>query len=203
MNNEALIDVNDMNTNTGVILTSGNENGFLTSSSVGRTQLEIFKIREHAVELKQQTRESACFDLAACLKGVDSVLFYTPTNDPVHCPVANDTISIYPHHRVLIPTGWVFNLQPGSALYLYPRSGNALKKGLTLINAPGIVDSDYKEEVGIILHNTSSELIDVRHGDRIAQGNLMQAWSYNFKELSNKPEQTTERDGGFGSTGDK
>ena len=85
---------------------------------------------------------------------------------------------------------------------LHPRSGTSLKFGLTLINSEGIIDSDYTEEVMIPLYNSSSTLVEVKHGERYAQAEVVEVMTnLVFFEIKERPTQKTDRTGGFGSTG--
>ena len=103
-------------------------------------------------------------------------------------------------NRLLVPTGLHVAIPPGFEVQLRPRSGLALKHGITLLNAPGTVDSDYRGEIGVILYNSGSQAFLIAHGDRIAQlvvAPVIQARFVNVDELAG-----SERNaGGFGSTG--
>ena len=103
-------------------------------------------------------------------------------------------------NRLLVPTGLRVAIPPGFEVQLRPRSGLALKHGITLLNAPGTVDSDYRGEIGVILYNSGSQAFLIAHGDRIAQmvvAPVIQARFVNVDELAG-----SERNaGGFGSTG--
>ena len=105
--------------------------------------------------------------------------------------------------RVLVPTGLYFQVHEDYELQIRPRSGLAAKHGLTVLNTPGTVDSNYRGEVKIILINLSKEKYTIKRGDRIAQGVisyvLKQKWG-NLKKVK-KLDSTTRDEGGFGSTG--
>ena len=113
-------------------------------------------------------------------------------------------IMLEPGQFKVIPTGLYFELPTNVELQVRPRSGLAAKHGVTVLNSPGTVDSDYRGEVGVILINHSQYAYKVLHGDRIAQGI--------FNEISGKAEvefrkviklsETDRGDGGFGSTGE-
>lgn len=111
-------------------------------------------------------------------------------------------ITLQPMERALIPTGLFIELPIGYEAQVRPRSGLALKKGITCLNTPGTIDSDYRGEIGVILANLSSEPFVVENGERIAQmivAKHERAEWVEVEELS-----TTERGaGGFGSTGVK
>lgn len=105
-----------------------------------------------------------------------------------------------PMERVAVPTGLHFELPSNYEAQVRPRSGLALKQGLTVLNAPGTIDADYRGEIKIILINLSSEPITIRSGDRIAQIVLQKVEKFLLKE--SKAINTTVRgEGGFGHTG--
>src|SRR6478672_616069 len=81
----------------------------------------------------------------------------------------NETVTIEPLERVLIPTGLFIELPAGYEAQVRPRSGLAIKQGITCLNSPGTIDADYRGEIKIILINLSGEKQVVHHGDRIAQ----------------------------------
>lgn len=111
-----------------------------------------------------------------------------------------ETRTLYPMGRMLIPTGIYIELPPGYEAQVRPRSGLALKKGITVLNAPGTVDSDYRGEVGVMLINLSDQPFTINNGDRIGQmiiAQYAQAELVECVEISD-----TERgSGGFGHTG--
>lgn len=91
-------------------------------------------------------------------------------------------------------------LEPGTEAQVRPRSGLALKKGLTVLNSPGTIDADYRGEVGVILVNLSNEKVRIEPGERIAQLVLAKYESINWQEVESLDE-TARGSGGFGSTG--
>lgn len=112
----------------------------------------------------------------------------------------SSTILVGPGKRVLIPTGFKVSIPLGYEWQIRPRSGNALKHGVTVLNSPGTIDSDYRGEVQIILANLSDEPFLVERGDRIAQAVLSPVAYPVFKTIEKLPD--TERgDGGFGHSG--
>jgi dUTP pyrophosphatase len=109
-------------------------------------------------------------------------------------------VSLAPLRRVLIPTGFAIALPPGYELQIRPRSGLALKYGITLPNTPGTIDEDYRGEVQIIVMNASDEHFTITRGMRIAQAVLAPVVRASFTEVDSLDD--TERGaGGFGSTG--
>lgn len=111
-------------------------------------------------------------------------------------------ITLQPLERAIIKTGLFIELPIGTEAQVRPRSGLAAKKGVTVLNAPGTIDADYRGEIGVILVNLSNEAFTVEDGERIAQlviAKHERADWYKVEELS-----STERGaGGFGSTGVK
>lgn len=111
-----------------------------------------------------------------------------------------EEICIEPHQRVLIPTGLFIELPVGYEAQIRPRSGLALKKGLSVPNAPGTIDSDYRGEIGVILINLSSEFQHIQPGERIAQMVIAKYETASWVTV-NSLSPSTRGEGGFGSTG--
>ena len=109
-------------------------------------------------------------------------------------------MTLAPGARALVPTGIAVALPEGFEMQVRPRSGLALKHGVTVLNAPGTVDSDYRGEVGVILLNTSDTAFAIARGDRIAQAVFAPVTRAAFEEVVVLPE-TARGAGGFGSTG--
>ncbi len=109
-------------------------------------------------------------------------------------------LTLGPLERAAVPTGLALALPPGYEAQVRPRSGLALRHGLTLLNSPGTVDADYRGEVRVILVNLSSEPFTLRRGERIAQLVVAQVSPVSLDEVEVLDD--TERGaGGFGSTG--
>ncbi len=115
---------------------------------------------------------------------------------------ADTPIKISPLERVLVKTGLFIELPKGYEAQVRPRSGLAYKKGITVLNSPGTIDSDYRGEIGVILVNLSNETFLIENGERIAQMVIAKHETVNFKEV-NELIETTRGSGGFGSTGVK
>jgi len=112
----------------------------------------------------------------------------------------SDDLVLAPMARALVPTGFSLEIPAGYEVQLRPRSGLALKAGLTLLNAPGTIDADYRGPVGVIVANLGSEPYTIHRGDRIAQMVVAPVIQALFREVSELG--TTDRGtGGFGSTG--
>jgi dUTP pyrophosphatase len=111
-------------------------------------------------------------------------------------------VTIGPGERALIPTGLTVALPLGYELQIRPRSGLALRHGITLPNTPGTIDEDYRGEIGIILLNTGRETFVVERGTRIAQAVLAPVSRAVWQEVESL-DATARDSGGFGSTGIK
>ncbi|HQT79085.1 MAG: deoxyuridine 5'-triphosphate nucleotidohydrolase [Rhodospirillales bacterium 20-64-7] len=111
-----------------------------------------------------------------------------------------DTVTIAPQQRALIPTGLTIALPPGYELQIRPRSGLALKHGITLPNTPGTIDEDYRGEIQVIVLNAGQAPFIVARGDRIAQAVLAPVSRAGWQEVESLDE-TVRSTGGFGSTG--
>lgn len=109
-------------------------------------------------------------------------------------------VTLPPLGRALVPTGISIALPAGYEAQVRPRSGLALKQGVTVLNAPGTIDADYRGEIGVILVNLSETPVTLQRGDRIAQLLLARVERLAWNEVATLP--TTARGaGGFGSTG--
>jgi dUTP pyrophosphatase len=109
-------------------------------------------------------------------------------------------VTLQPLGRALIPTGISIALPAGFEAQVRPRSGLALKQGVTVLNAPGTIDADYRGEIGVILVNLSDAPVTLQRGDRIAQLLLARVERLAWDEVSILPA-TARGAGGFGSTG--
>jgi dUTP pyrophosphatase len=109
-------------------------------------------------------------------------------------------VVLAPGQRALIPTGIAVALPRGYEAQVRPRSGLALKHGITVLNTPGTIDADYRGEVGVILVNLGQEPVEITRGMRIAQLVLAPATRAILAEVAELPE-SGRGDGGFGSTG--
>ena len=170
-------------------------------------KLKYFKLHDDAKDPKFATDGSACFDICAYLHKPVTVHKMENYKEQIHperiqwSDIEELTISIAPADRVLVPTGLVFDIPDGHSIRIHPRSSISLKRGLTLTNGEGIIDSDYYHETFIMFTNTSADEVRITHGERIAQGELIKTLDYSLEESIIIPEQKTNRVGGFGSTG--
>jgi dUTP pyrophosphatase len=168
--------------------------------------LKIFKLFPDAVLPSYETTKAACFDISAYIPSNEPFTFYAGKNK-MEMEVSHDGgngknyILLGPDERALVRTGLIFNIPEGYSMRLHPRSGMALKYGLVLGNSEGIVDEDYILETKLIILNTSTDVIKIYHGDRIAQGELVRYEQFDIEETWEQPTQKSNRVGGFGSTG--
>jgi dUTP pyrophosphatase len=109
---------------------------------------------------------------------------------------------IKPLERTIVGTGLFIELPIGTEAQVRPRSGLAAKKGITVLNAPGTIDADYRGEIGVILVNLSNENFEVHNGERIAQLVIAKHERAEWEEVEELSE-TDRGEGGFGSTGVK
>ena len=114
----------------------------------------------------------------------------------------DEPVELKPLSRALIPTGLHIALPEGYEAQIRPRSGLAIKKGITCLNTPGTIDADYRGEVGVILINLSAETFIVKPGERIAQMIINKFEQAEF-ELVEELDETERGEGGFGHTGVK
>jgi dUTP pyrophosphatase len=141
-----------------------------------------FKKLPHASDLplpSYETPQAAGMDIRAAL------------DSPIH---------LHPGERMLIPTGLQMALPAGYEAQIRPRSGLAIKNGITMLNSPGTIDADYRGEVKVIAINHGQEVVTFNHGDRIAQMVIAPVVQLNISEVEQLDE-TKRGDGGFGSTG--
>jgi dUTP pyrophosphatase len=115
----------------------------------------------------------------------------------------SEPITLKPLERKLIPTGLRFELSQNTELQVRPRSGMALKYGISVLNTPGTVDEGYRGDVGIIAVNLSNEEYTIQPGERIAQGVIVNVIGQGISDLSkvNNLSETERGEGGFGSSG--
>ena len=156
-----------------------------------------------------ETPASAGMDVHANFDNiVEKFLFNTTIkeNENVYINVKGETrhiiesITINPGGRALIPTGLRVAIPEGYEIQVRPRSGLAIKNGITLLNTPGTIDADYRGDIGVIVINHGTEPFTIMAGDRIGQIVLNKVERIEWKEVDNLPD-TIRGEGGFGSTG--
>ena len=141
-------------------------------------KIKIINCSRHPLP-SYETRSSAGMDLKAFL---------------------DHNITINPMQRVIVPTGLFLEIPQGYEAQVRPRSGLAAKYGITVLNAPGTIDADYRGEIKVILINLSGETFEIHDGDRIAQLVIAHHEKAIWEPVSELPE-THRGSGGFGSTG--
>jgi dUTP pyrophosphatase len=124
------------------------------------------------------TSGSACFDIATTSDGVD----------------------ITPGASAVLKTDLAFEIPPGHVMMVYSRSGHGFKNGIRLANGTGVIDSDYRGELMVKLHNDGNRLFSINRGDRIAQAMIVPVAQVKFETVSELSD-TARGTGGFGSTG--
>jgi dUTP pyrophosphatase len=164
--------------------------------------LAFFKTHNAAHIPAFETEGAACFDFKASLVPGSEVSYYNSFNvkEVVHVS-PNKSFMATPKCRYLVPTNLIMDIPEGYSVRIHPRSGLALKNGITLINCEGVIDSDYINPTYITLYNSSDSSFEVKDGDRIAQGELVRQEMYSIAQTDTAPTQKTSRAGGFGSTG--
>jgi dUTP pyrophosphatase len=133
-------------------------------------------------------------------------------NDRAHLPrrahaddagydlLADEAVTLMPHTWRMVHTGLAVDIPQGSVGLICPRSGLAFRHGVTVLNAPGIIDAGYRGEVGVLLMNHSAYQFGIQPGDRIAQLVIVPAWTGAVQEVD-ALDATDRGQGGFGSTG--
>ncbi|MBP6062424.1 MAG: dUTP diphosphatase [Fusobacteriaceae bacterium] len=143
-------------------------------------KVKVKIIKEAGVDLpKYMTEESAGMDIKAFIK---------------------EPIILGSLERVLVPTGIKLEILKGYEVQVRPRSGLAIKHGITLLNTPGTIDSDYRGEIKIIVVNLSKDNYTIENGERLAQLVLQKVYKMDLEEVS-ELNITQRNDGGFGHTG--
>lgn len=167
--------------------------------------LKVYKLEETAKIPSFATQEAACFDIYANIVPQDYVIYNHISDKIFDFELVNiegkKSVIIPANGRALIPTGIILEIPKGYSVRIHPRSGNALKRGISLTNSEGIIDSDYTDELYVMIQNMNDVDIAISHHDRIAQGELVKSLEYTIEETQNHPQQKGNRRGGFGSTG--
>lgn len=160
-----------------------------------------FKLLEGAKLPEFATKGSSGFDLVAHNFKKTTHVFDNTMVDAEPSEIEK-SFRIKPHGRLLVGTGLFTSMPSGFEIQIRSRSGLALNKGLIVLNEPGTIDADYRQEIGVILYNSSSFEVEVKIGDKIAQGVLCPISSKTFTKFTivDKLDET-DREGGFGSTG--
>lgn len=142
-----------------------------------KVKVEVFLMSSDIKMPVYATEGAACFDFAA-----------------------SEDKTVLANATAVIPTGLKVAVPMGYELQVRPRSGLSLKTAVRVANSPGTIDSDYRGEVGIILHNTANVDLHIKKGDRVAQGCIKEVIKVDF-DVVGKLSETVRGEGGFGSTG--
>jgi dUTP pyrophosphatase len=142
-------------------------------------KIKVKKLRSRAQLPRYMSRHAAGMDVFAC---------------------PEEELVVEPGCRAVVPTGIAMAIPVGFEAQVRPRSGLALHRGVTLVNAPGTIDADYRGELGIILINHGTEKFVISDGDRIAQLVFAPVQTATFEQVDDLDE-TDRNDGGFGHTG--
>lgn len=160
-------------------------------------QIKAKRLYPDAILPVKATRLASGFDLHAYeILDVDDFLEFQPSAD-----TSFDRYTIYPGERVFVRTGIAVEIPLNCEGQIRPRSGLALKHGITVVNTPGTIDADYTGEIGVVLLNTGDHALIVTKGERIAQI-VFSPVLHNVELIEDEISQETDRGaGGFGHTG--
>lgn len=164
-------------------------------------RLNIWRTHTDVTLPRFATKGSACFDLAFQAAGKTEYKGYNAFNAPFTRVIHEGRIVLMPGDRVLVPTGYIFDIPTGYSVRIHARSGLSLKQGLILANSEAVIDSDYVEETMVMLTNVSENPQTISNGDRIAQAEMVKSEEYALWETVTRPLPKSERSGGLGSTG--
>ena len=145
------------------------------------TKIQIKKLSNEVLTPKYETSGSSGMDISAYIR---------------------KDIIIKSGDKALVPTGFSLSIPQGYEIQIRPRSGLAVKKGITVLNTPGTIDSDYRGEIKVVLINLSKDEFTVKNGERVAQMVVCPIVQVIVEEVKELPE-TSRGSGGFGSTGTK
>lgn len=155
-----------------------------------------FEVPEYATPLSSGMDVRAVINYNR-IKELNKVNPYAHTNTEV---LETKEIVIGAHSRIIIPTGLFVEIPEGYEIQVRPRSGMAIKQGITVLNTPGTIDADYRGEIGVILFNTNDWPIPIAHGDKIAQLVVSKVEKAHFVPVKDLVK-TVRGEGGFGHTG--
>lgn len=163
-------------------------------------ELKIYKTHPDIRLPVHHTEESSCFDISFQASGKSYYDGYTSGSKPFKRDMRGQ-LTIAPGERVMVPTGLIMDIPKGYSVRIHARSGTSLKQGLMLVNGEGVVDSDFVNEVMVLLTNIGINAVTIKDGDRIAQGELIKDVEFEIVQTPVRPGFKTSRTGGFGSTG--
>lgn len=161
-----------------------------------RKMLKYYALYDDVSAPVYATAGSACFDIQAYFNVGENILV-NGKNAPVG---ENKFLTLSPGDIALIGTGLILDIPAGHSVRLHPRSGLSALHGVSLVNCEGVIDSDYVDELKVPLINLGKSSVVISHGQRIAQGEIVQHYQSEVKRIHERPTSKT-RTGGFGSTG--
>ena len=180
----------------------------LSKSPMMPENLNFYKLNKQVQIPSFSTRESACFDIGANLIEGDNVQYFgavqnkqLPRRVGLDINSNRNFVQLNNMERMLIPTGLIADIPVGFSIRLHSRSGLAFKQGVYLTNCEGVIDSDYVDPIFVMVTSLSNVPVRIFNGDRICQGELVRCEKYTLNESDEPPDQKTDREGGFGSTG--
>jgi dUTP pyrophosphatase len=182
-----------------------NVNGYVQTYPL----LGYHRLSDRIPHPKAATEGSACIDLPFMFADENNPTYteYNSFNNKLEFvafrTIDNDklAVNIAPGHRVLLPTGLIFTFPPNYSLRIYARSSTPLKYGLIIANGVGVIDSDYNQEIFLLMANIGTNVVTIEEGTRLAQAELVYVTPANLLVVNDKPGQVTDRVGGLGSTG--
>ena len=162
--------------------------------------LKVHRISDSIKIPEIKTKQSACFDIEYSNIGKTTYNGFTSSNKPFTRSLISG-LFIGPNERVQVPTGLYFDIPVGYSVRIHSRSSVAYTLGLTMVNSEGIIDSDYVDEIFLLLHNVTDNGCTINPGQRLAQGELVKLEPVILEDAAERPGIKTDRVGGIGSTG--
>lgn len=161
----------------------------------------LVRLYPGALAPERMTQKSACYDVFCYITPeVGTIKMFDVYDNAFKVPVTDNQFIIQPFSRALIPTGCKFRIPDGYSIRLHPRSGNALKRHLTLPNCEGVIDCDYPEQTYALIANNTFVPKPILHLERVCQLELVPVVEFQFHDMEDFG-QLTDRKGGLGSTG--
>lgn len=177
-------------------------------SQSATANLQIFLLHSDVEVPSYATSGSACFDICAYLgndiekvSSYNSLLIHTKKRVFYSSEINSRAVYIEPKECLYIPTGFILDIPERYKVVIYPRSGASSQRHLKLANCVAIIDSDFVNEVMLLMQNQSDKRLIIGHGSKLAQGEIVPVTRALFEILDVPPERKTERNGGFGHTG--
>lgn len=162
------------------------------------------KLPEYATPGSDGMDVRACFDAVDDEKKLGPTLYDTnnQSSEVQQTALPTESITLAPGARAVVPTGLKVAIPTGWRISVKPRSGLSLKQGITVLNTPGTIDSDYRGVIGVIVVNMTSEYFTIKHGGRIAQISIEPSYRLEWSH-ADQLDDTERGDGGYGHSGIK